>query len=65
MSFGGSKKPTPQPDMGNVATSEVSTNQQAISIPVVFGTNKVALAWISPALNQFTRPAPTSRPGKK
>lgn len=58
MSFGG-KTPTPKPDMANVDESEVATNQQAIAIPVVCGTGKVALRWVSPALNQFTRPVPT------
>lgn len=65
MSFGGSKKPSPKPDTGNVQENEVATNQQAISVPLVMGTNKVALRWITPATNQFTKPAPTQRPGKK
>lgn len=65
MSFGGSKKPAASPDTGNVQQNEVATNQQAISVPLVMGTNKVALRWITPATNQFTKPAPTQRPGKK
>ncbi|MCS6299824.1 MAG: hypothetical protein H2170_13230 [Opitutus sp.] len=65
MSFGGSKKPNPTPDTGNVQQNEVATNQQAVAIPLVMGTNKVALRWITPATNQFTKPAPTQRPGKK
>lgn len=65
MSFGGNKKPAQELDTGNVQSENVATNQQATVIPMVFGTNKVALRWISPALNQFTRPAPTQRPGKK
>lgn len=65
MSFGGSKKPNPTPDTANVQQNEVATNQQAVAIPLVMGTNKVALRWITPATNQFTKPAPTSRPGKK
>ena len=65
MSFGGSKKPSPSFDAGNVQEEEIATNQQAIAIPLLMGTNKVALRWITPATNQFTKPAPTQRPGKK
>lgn len=63
--MGGSKKPAANPDTGNVQQNEVATNQQAIAIPLVMGTNKVALRWVTPATNQFTKPAPTARPGKK
>jgi hypothetical protein len=61
----GSKKPSPKPDLANVQQDEVATNQQATAIPLVMGTNKVALRWITPALNQWTKKAPTTRPGKK
>ena len=63
--FGDGKKKSKDPDTANVQQDEVSTNQQAISIPLVMGTNKVALRWITPATNQYTVPAPTKRPGKK
>jgi hypothetical protein len=65
MSFGSTKKQTQKLDTGNVQPEDIATNQQATAIPLACGTNKVALRWICPARNQFTRPAPVTRPGKK
>jgi len=56
---------SPAPVTANIGADELATNQQATVIPYLAGTNKVALRWIMPAINQFTRPAPVSRPGKK
>lgn len=63
---GGSIKPTdPSLDTGNTAPDEVATNQEAAVLPWGVGETKVAVRWISPVYNQFTREAPAERPGKK
>jgi hypothetical protein len=57
--------PSSDPAVANVTSDELSTNQQGTSIPYLAGTNKTSLRWIMQAKNQFTRPAPVKRPGKK
>ncbi len=52
-------------DTANVQPEDMATNQEATVVPWLCGEQKVALRWISPAYNQFTREAPAERPGKK
>lgn len=62
-----SKGSLPDPDStaGNVEPDEVSTNQQAVPLPMFAGEAKFALVWLCEPYNQFTREAPAERPGKK
>lgn len=57
--------PDPEIDPANVQDEEWSTNQEGIVVPWVCGEQKLALRWVSPAMNQFTIEAPVERPGKK
>lgn len=54
MSFLSAKTEKP-PDTSNITADDVVNNQIGQPVPIVCGTNKVALRWITPALNQFTR----------
>ena len=62
---GGTNLPDPGPDPANVDSGVLSTNAQAIPLPMFSGEAKFALTWISPPYNQSTLPAPDERPGKK
>jgi len=55
----------PDLENGNTAPDEVATNQEAAVLPWLAGEQKVAVRWISPVYNQFTKEAPAERPGKK
>lgn len=46
--------PTQQPEVANIQDQQLSTNQQAVPVPAVWGTRKVALTWIAPILNIYT-----------
>jgi len=48
-----------------VDDEEVSTAPQAVPVPFIAGTRKVAIRWISRTYNQRARVAPAERPGKK
>lgn len=65
MKGGANIKPDPALDEGNLNGDDVSTNQEATILPWVAGEQIVAVHWISPVYNQFTKEAPTARPGKK
>jgi hypothetical protein len=65
MGKGAPRIPDPDPNLGNVDSGQLSSNQQAVAVPWGCGEFKVALKWISPVYNQFTREAPAERPGKK
>ena len=65
MKGGSTPKPDPEIDMGNTANDDFSTNQESVVLPWFAGEQKLALRWISPVYNQFTREAPQERPGKK
>lgn len=65
MKGGGSKPPEPEADLANTDARDFSTNQAAQVVPIFWGEREVALRWISPLVNQFTREAPAERPGKK
>ena len=57
--------PDPPVDPGNVDAQELSTNQEAIVVPLIMGEQRLPLIWISSIYNQYTVPAPVDRPGKK
>jgi len=59
-----SKKTSQPAAVANTTPDDVVNNQLGQPIPIVAGTNKIALRWITPALNQFTRKA-TGTTGKK
>lgn len=65
MKGGATIKPDSEIDMANTDAEDFATNQEAAVLPWVAGEQKVALRWISPVYNQFTREAPVERPGKK
>lgn len=48
-----------------VEEEEVATHQEAIPVPFVAGTRRVALRWMTPAFGLVTQLAPDKRPGKK
>lgn len=48
-----------------VGEEEVTTHQEVRPLPLLCGTRKVALGWISPALDMITIEAPNETPGKK
>lgn len=52
-------------DIASVDGDDLSTNQEAVVLPVCMGEVKLAVHWISPPYNQFTKVAPVERPGKK
>ena len=66
MSFGG-KKHTPAPERKDVSFEEeqLSTSQEGIPVPVLIGTRKIAVRWISRVYNQKSKEAPGARPSKK
>ncbi len=52
-------------DLGNIEEGELSSNQQAIPVPLFAGETSFALQWLCEPYNQFTREASIERPGKK
>lgn len=44
---------------------DLATHQEAIPIPFIFGTQNVALRWLTQAIDRTARQAPQDRPGKK
>lgn len=62
---GGSNVPDPAADTGNLSEDEVSTNAEAVVLPIFAGEAKFAAVWICEPFGQFTRQAPAERPGKK
>lgn len=65
MSKGISDLPDSEADLGNLSEDELSSNQQAVVVPVFAGEAKFALKWLCDPVAQFTRDAPAERPGKK
>lgn len=65
MKGGVKNQPDPEQDTANVDAEEMSTNQEGVVVPWFTGEQIVALRWISPVYNQFTKEAPAERPGKK
>jgi hypothetical protein len=60
---------TRQPDLETatlpVEEEEVATHQEAVPLPYVAGTRKVAVRWLGPATALITRQAPKEKTGKK
>ena len=48
-----------------IAEEEVTTHQEAIPVPYIAGTRRVALRWVSPAVDMITIQAKDETPGKK
>ena len=48
-----------------VEDESVSRAQEAVPVPYVAGTRKLALRWVTPIYNQHAEEAPRSRPNKK
>lgn len=44
---------------------EVATAQEAIPVPLIAGTRRMAVRWFVPAMGLVTQLAPEDRPGKK
>jgi hypothetical protein len=55
----------PEKDDLPVEEEDVATSQEGIPIPWHGGTRRVAVRWITPALDMLTKEAPDERPGKK
>jgi len=65
MKGGSPNLPQADPALANVDSSDLATNQESKPIPFVCGERKIALRWISPIYDQFTKNAPAEVPGKK
>lgn len=65
MKGGSNIKPDAALQQGNLDGEDMSTNQESTVLPWCCGEVKVAVHWISPIYDQFTKEAPTERPGKK
>ena len=63
--MGKTAKPETSPEPEAFDDSEFSTSQETKPLPLVFGTRRVALTWISGVYQQKAEPAPNERPGKK
>lgn len=61
----GGSVPEPEATTGNLDADELSTNQEAVAVPVFCGEAKFPLRWLDQPSGQFTREAPAERPGKK
>ena len=55
----------PEREDAPVQDEEIATHQEAIPVPWLAGTRRVALRWISPAFAMATQVAPDENPGKK
>ena len=58
---GAANKPTPEPDPANLSEAELSSNQEAKAVPWVAGERKIAVTWISPVYNMFSKTTETSK----
>ncbi len=61
--FGNQKPKQPQPF--GIQDQQTSNSQQAIPVPYIAGTRKIAVTALSPVYNLRTAPAPNSIPQKK
>ncbi|HEV2207298.1 MAG TPA: hypothetical protein VG167_00870 [Verrucomicrobiae bacterium] len=48
-----------------IMPEQLATNQQTVPAPLWWGSRKIALRWITPALNQIAVQAPDTVPTKK
>ena len=65
MSKGATDLPDATADLGAVDEADLSSNQEAVVIPFFCGEAKFAVKWLCYPFKQFTKDAPTKRPGKK
>lgn len=49
---------SPERDEVPLEDESLDTAQEAIPVPYIAGTRRIALRWISPALDMITREAP-------
>lgn len=56
--------PTPVTPNVPVQPQQLSSNQQTVPVPMWWGIRKVAICWITPAMNQIAKQA-TGSPTKK
>jgi len=62
----GSSQQPPQPQPFGVQDQMTSNTQQAMPIAYVAGTRIIAVKWITPIYNLYSKPAPSgSAKGKK
>lgn len=53
MSFGNKNStPDPEPEIAGIEDETLSNSQEALPVPVMTGTRKLAVRWISPIYNQ-------------
>jgi hypothetical protein len=63
MKGGQPKNRQENPDPANLDYSELSSNQEAKAVPWMAGERAIAVEWVSPIYNQFTKDVPSA--GKK
>lgn len=63
--LGKGNPPSPQAQPFGLQDQMTSSPQQAIPLPYVAGTRKVAAKWFTPVYNLRTAPAPALKPSKK
>ncbi len=63
MKHGQAKQKQPEPDPANLDQEELASNQEVTSVPWFAGQRMLAVTWISPIYNTFTKDAPAT--GKK
>lgn len=52
MSSGGrDHTPDPAPEIGGIEDETLASSQEAVPVPVVIGTHKLAARWLSPIYN--------------
>ena len=61
----GANIPDPDPDLGNIDETDMSSNQQVVVVPLFCGEAKFAVMWLCYPFNQLVKDAPMKRPGKK
>lgn len=48
-----------------VGDEELATHQEAVPVPYLAGTRRVALRWVTGATDRITQQAPDTTPAKK
>lgn len=66
MAFGSrSYKSDPASEAVPAEDESLSSAREAVPVPYLAGTRKIALRWITPIYNQHAEEAPAERPAKK
>lgn len=63
--MGGGPKPPKIPEQTGLEQEQLSSAEEAVPLPYVAGTQKIAVKWITNTYGQFTKDAPQERPAKK